>query len=292
MKIARVILTVLGFLAGFLVVWTARAAAPEDNFSILADTAYSETPPAVRPADTVADDLKNVPQGTPKEEINLVSAVLGLDNGLMTAIAKIESDFNPHDRTGSYIGLFQLSHNEFNRYGPTGGDILNARDNAIAAAVKIENEDIIFKLRTHRIPSETDEYLIHQQGIQGAEQHLQAPNRPAWQSMCATEEGKERGVSWCKKAIWLNTLPVVRAAFKTVEAITSGTFTEMWRNRVEDALGLTPKTICRDKPQPHPFSLASLFDMPVAVTEEKPKRRHYATLHRSRHHRRHYAKAN
>jgi hypothetical protein len=32
-----------------------------------------------------------------------------LDFNFMKAVAKVESDFNPKERTGSYIGLFQLS---------------------------------------------------------------------------------------------------------------------------------------------------------------------------------------
>ena len=35
----------------------------------------------------------------------------------MKAVAKIESDFNPSERTGSYVGLFQLSKSEFRKYG-------------------------------------------------------------------------------------------------------------------------------------------------------------------------------
>jgi len=50
----------------------------------------------------------------------------------MKAVSKIESDFDPKQRTGSYSGLFQLSKGEFAEYGS--GDILDARDNAVAAA--------------------------------------------------------------------------------------------------------------------------------------------------------------
>ena len=35
----------------------------------------------------------------------------------MKAVAKIESSFNPNQRTGSYIGLFQLSEYEFGKFG-------------------------------------------------------------------------------------------------------------------------------------------------------------------------------
>jgi hypothetical protein len=28
----------------------------------------------------------------------------------------------------------------------------------------------------------------------------------AWKSMCATNEGRQKGEKWCKRAIWQNTL--------------------------------------------------------------------------------------
>ena len=51
---------------------------------------------------------------------------------MMMSIAKVESDFNPRVRTGSYKGLFQLSDYEFKKYGD--GSIWDARENARAAA--------------------------------------------------------------------------------------------------------------------------------------------------------------
>jgi hypothetical protein len=61
----------------------------------------------------------------------------------MRTVAKIESDFNPKQRTGSYIGLFQLSKGEFTKYGS--GEITSPRDNAIAAAYKFTTEAILFE---------------------------------------------------------------------------------------------------------------------------------------------------
>ncbi|HEY2625767.1 MAG TPA: hypothetical protein VGI41_03325 [Candidatus Udaeobacter sp.] len=104
------------------------------HISYLADYVYSEVPPDRKPADTVRDSLKDVPVGTPVEEIKRASDAFGLNFNFMKAVAKIESDFDPKQRTGSYVGLFQLNNHEFAKYGS--GDILNARDNAIAAAYK------------------------------------------------------------------------------------------------------------------------------------------------------------
>ena len=203
----------------------------QDHLSYLADYAYSEVPPDKKPADIVLDSLKDIPNGTPIEEIKRASDAFGLDFNFMRAVARIESDFAPKQRTGSYIGLFQLSKAEFAKYGS--GDILNARDNAVAAAHKFNIEDKLFELSTHKKASFSDLYLIHQQGTQGAEEHVNHPNRIAWKSMCATGEGKAKGEKWCKRAIWENTLPSVKRVWKSVENLTSGVFLNMWQNQVD-----------------------------------------------------------
>jgi hypothetical protein len=89
----------------------------KQNFSYLTYYAYSEVPPDTPPADTVLESLKGVPAGRPIEEIKRASDAFGLDFNFMTAVAKIESDFDPKQRTGSYIGLFQLSNTEFRNFG-------------------------------------------------------------------------------------------------------------------------------------------------------------------------------
>ena len=202
-----------------------------DQISYLADSVYSEVPPDKKPADTVLDALKDIPIGTPVEEIERVSQVFGLDAKFMKAVAKIESGFDPKQRTGSYIGLFQLSKYEFTVYGS--GDILNARDNAVAAAYKFATSAILFELSTHKKATYSDLYLIHQQGTRGAEEHVNHPDRIAWKSMCATDEGKQKGEQWCKRAIWENTLPEVKHVWKSVENLTSGVFVKMWQERVD-----------------------------------------------------------
>jgi hypothetical protein len=199
--------------------------------SYLADYALSEVPPDKKPADIVLDSLKDVPVGTPVEEIKRASAAFGVDFNFMKAIARIESGFDPKQRTGSYFGLFQLSKGEFAQYGS--GDVLDARDNAVAAAYKFATEAMLFELNTHKKATFSDLYLIHQQGAQGAEEHVNHPDRIAWKSMCATDEGKEKGEEWCKRAIWENTLPEVKRVWKSVDNLTSGAFVQMWRDRVD-----------------------------------------------------------
>ena len=203
----------------------------QDHPSYLADYVYSEVPPDKKPSDIVLNSLKDIPVGTSIEEIKRASDAFGLNFNFIRAIARIESGFDPKQRTGSYIGLFQLSKAEFAKYGS--GDVLNARDNAVAAAHKFAIEDKLFELSTHKKASFSDLYLIHQQGTQGAEEHVNHPNRIAWKSMCATGEGKAKGEKWCKRAIWENTLPSVKRVWKSVENLTSGVFLNMWQNQVD-----------------------------------------------------------
>jgi hypothetical protein len=200
------------------------------DFRYLIYYVWSELPPAEKPADIVLRSLKDTPVGTPVEEIKRASDAFGLDFNFMKAVARIESGFDPKQRTGSYIGLFQLSKYEFSKFGS--GQILDPRDNAVAAAYKVITEGILFEWVTHQKPTLSDLYLIHQQGWEGAAEHISQPDRIAWKSMCATSEGREKGEKWCKRAIWRNTLPAVKDAWKSVDKLTSGAFVGMWRERV------------------------------------------------------------
>lgn len=202
------------------------------DFRYLIYYVWSELPPPEKPAETVLRSLKDTPVGTPVEEIKRASDAFGLDFNFMKAVAKIESGFDPKQRTGSYLGLFQLSKYEFTKFGS--GQILDSRDNAVAAAYKVITEGILFEWLMHKKPTLSDLYLIHQQGWEGAAEHISQPDRIAWKSMCATGEGREKGEKWCKRAIWRNTLPAVKDAWKSVDKLTSGAFVGMWRERVAD----------------------------------------------------------
>jgi hypothetical protein len=207
-----------------------KSAPVTQDFRYLTYYVWSELPPAEKPADVVLSSLRDIPVGTPVKEIKRASDAFGLDFNFMKAVAKVESDFNPKQRTGSYIGLFQLSKHEFAQFGS--GEIRNPRDNAVAAAYKMITEGILFEWVTHKKPTLSDLYLIHQQGWEGAAEHIRQPDRIAWKSMCATSEGMEKGERWCKRAIWGNTLPVVKREWKSVDKLTSGAFVGMWRERI------------------------------------------------------------
>jgi hypothetical protein len=166
----------------------------------------------------------------PREEIRRAALLYGIDLPMMLSIAKVESDFNPRVRTGSYKGLFQLSDIEFEKYGD--GSIWDARDNARAAAHMFLVQAEKFKSALGHFPDYAERYMVHQQGIEGAIEHYEHPERVAWQSMCATSEGLLKGEHWCKRCIWGNLLPQWKHFFGSVEKISSGDFVNVWTGRI------------------------------------------------------------
>jgi hypothetical protein len=257
------------------------------DLSYLADYAYSEVPPPQKPADTVLAALKDIPVGTPIEEIKRAADAFGLDFTFMKTVARIESGFDPKQRTGSYIGLFQLSNYEFAKYGS--GSITNPRDNAVAAAYKFATEGILFELDTHKKPTRYDRYLIHQQGTQGAAEHVAHPDWIAWKSMCATEEGKEKGEAWCKRAIWKNTLPDIKQIWKSVERLTSAGFVGMWQQRLDQLYAhyaapgapLPAVAVTAAIPSPNPPPKIALAS---SATAKKPQSKHSVHVAAAAHH--------
>lgn len=195
---------------------------------------YSEVPlgPKDRPVAALVASMQSVPVASPHVEIGRAARLFEKSEAMMLAFAKIESSFNCKNRTGSYKGLFQLSDTEFRKYGY--GDIWNCRDNAIAAANKFATEGEMYKRAYGRTASFSDHYLIHQQGWRGAEEHVDSPNDLAWKNMCKTGEGKQKGLAWCKLAIWGNVPCYFKAQIKGgVEALTSGEFVNYWRDKVD-----------------------------------------------------------
>jgi predicted GIY-YIG superfamily endonuclease len=166
----------------------------------------------------------------PREEISQAASLYGIDLPMMLSIARVESDFNPRARTGSYKGLFQLSDYEFDKYGD--GSIWDARDNARAAAHMFLIQAEKFKWALGHFPDYAERYMVHQQGIEGAIEHYEHPERVAWESMCATSEGMLKGERWCKRCIWGNLLPRWKRDFKSVEKISSGDFVSLWTGRI------------------------------------------------------------
>jgi hypothetical protein len=160
-----------------------------------------------------------------------VSQQTGVPFGVFNTFGAIESGFKPNARTGSYKGVFQLSNKEFNRHG--GGNIYDVEDNARAFAGLVKENAKFFKEELGRDPTTFDLYMMHQQGTAGYLEHVSHPDRPAWQSMHATGEGRRKGSGWSKKAIWGNLPPSDKRRYGSVNNVTSGDFLNSWKARVE-----------------------------------------------------------
>jgi hypothetical protein len=176
---------------------------------------------------TVRDDAG----GTVNGALAAASKATGVPLDTLRTFARIESGGNPREGKGSYRGLFALSDDEFNRYG--GGNVLDARDNAMAAARKIKAESEAFATKYGREPTAGELYLIHQQGAGGFDAHMRNPDAPAWQNMASTAEGRQKGEAWAKAAIWGNIPDRDKAAFGSVDNVTSRAFTSLWTARVD-----------------------------------------------------------
>ena len=177
-----------------------------------------------------------------KSVANIISATArkyGLDEAMFRAFAGIESSFNPKARTGSYKGLYQLSNQEFKKYGPKGGNIYNAEHNAEAAAKSFKSRISSFKRRVGRDPTPNELYLSHQQGRAGIAAHSGNPEGIAWKNIrpyytdaAAKRKGFKNGDAYAKAAVWGNLPPSAREKFQNVNNVTSGDFIKTWEGRV------------------------------------------------------------
>jgi transglycosylase-like protein with SLT domain len=183
-----------------------------------------------------------VPTGSIEGIIQNEARRNNLDPNVLRAFSGIESGHNPHQQTGQYKGLFQLSDAEFNKYGGT-GDIFDPNLNAAAAARKLRAESDAFKEKAGRDPTANELYMIHQQGAGGAANHYAYPDRPAWLNMYSTAEGRQKGVAWAKQAIWGNIPDDQKRIFRNVENVTSQQFTDMWDRRVRRFGGGAPAQV-------------------------------------------------
>jgi hypothetical protein len=161
----------------------------------------------------------------------------------LRAFAAIESGGHSRTRTGSYCGVYQLSHSEFRKYGGH-GNIFDPKANTDVAARKLRLESDAFSLQYGRAPTATELYMIHQQGVSGAAMHMANPDVPAWLNMYLTDEGRRKGPGWARLAIWGNVPTDQRAHFPAgVDSITSRQFMDMWAIKIT-ALGLAiPPTL-------------------------------------------------
>ena len=167
-----------------------------------------------------------------EDTIQKASDYHGVPPSTLRAFAAIESGGNPRARTGSYFGVYQLSHSEFRKYGGR-GSIFDLSENTKVAARKLRAEADAFSRQYGREPTATELYMLHQQGITGAATHMANPDAPAWQNMYLTPEGQKKGPAWARLAIWGNIPQDQRAQFPDgVDSVTSRQFMELWDRKL------------------------------------------------------------
>ena len=164
--------------------------------------------------------------------IQRASERYSMPQSTLRAFAAIESGGNSRARTGSYYGVYQLSHSEFRRYGGR-GNIFDLKANTDVAARKLRSESDAFSQHYGRAPAASELYMIHQQGVGGAAMHMANPDAPAWLNMYLTDEGQRKGPAWARLAIWGNVPADQRARFPGgVDSITSRQFMDMWATKM------------------------------------------------------------
>lgn len=206
---------------------TAAPGANTPQINALAGSPVAASMPPAGLATPVQPQAQNAPANTPSR--------FTVDPRTMQAFAAIESGGNPNARTGSYHGLYQLSESEFRKYGGK-GDIYNPDEQQRVAERKLTAEASQFAARTGKQPDAADLYMVHQQGMGGYTAHMKNPDRPAWENMASTAEGRQKGERWAKAAIWGNLPQSAKDQFGSVDKVTSKDFTNWWRARVERQL--------------------------------------------------------
>ena len=161
---------------------------------------------------------------------------LGVTDDQMYTIQGLESGHRPDVQTGSYKGLNQISNSEFRRYGGQ-GSIFDPAENTRVAKAKLDDEVGQVERRLGRPLTPEETYMVHQQGVGGAFEHISQPDRPAWQSMYATAEGQQKGPGWARQAIWGNLPDAAKKQFGNVDAVTSGDFLNWWKGRYDREAG-------------------------------------------------------
>lgn len=193
----------------------------------------------------------------------------GLPREVLRMHVSIESAGNPRlvNKYG-YGGLLQLQPGEHQRLGGSRETWLDPDANLTTGAVKIKQNWNFFKNRYGRDPTPGELYLLHQQGPGGAPMHWANPDRPAWQNMLATGEGRQKGEDWARRAIWDNVPNDVKQRYGSVDNLTSRDFVKLWEAKVASHSGMpatapsSPPVPSSDPSSPAPTQVAGAGAVP------------------------------
>jgi hypothetical protein len=155
----------------------------------------------------------------------------GVPAHFLKGVAFVESGGRAHAQKNK--GLFQLSDEKFKTFGGT-GDIFDVEQNTRAGARSLKAEIAQLRTKLGQEPTLTQIYLAHQQGQGGLTAHMANPDKPAWENMLSTGEGKQKGADWAKQAVWGNVPDDIKRRFpNSVESVTSRQFMDLWAEKID-----------------------------------------------------------
>jgi hypothetical protein len=172
------------------------------------------------------------------EIIRRKAAQYGVDPGEALRFAEIESNLKPGAKSpsGNHGGLYQFSSDLWKKYGK-GGSIFDPEANA-DAFMRWHKE--VLQPTAAKIAGDKAEpwqrYLVHQQGVGGAEGLLANPDQPAVEALAPYYVSKNDplGLRTARSAVVGN---------GGIPTYTSGEFAEMWRNKYNGVAPLPPSQI-------------------------------------------------
>ena len=192
--------------------------------------AYSGVTPAGKPADAVLQALKDIPEGTPAEEVRRAARISG----------PTSCSWKRWSRSDQFRS--QAAHRLLCR--PVSAQQLRIRSIRFRRHHRRARQRHCrcLQIRGGRDPvragdaPEGDAGLPLSDPSAGHSRRCRARRpsgtcRPAKGSMCATEEGRKKGERWCKRAIWQITLPDVKRTADGGTLFTSAAFVAMWAIR-------------------------------------------------------------
>jgi hypothetical protein len=147
----------------------------------------------------------------------------GLPKGTIGGMISAESGFRPDAKAGSHTGLVQGNAEWNRRYGVTDPKDFSQVTNALVTECEDNRTPLTRALG--RPPTPADYWLAHNLGLGGAIQQLKNPDKPAWQNMLDTAEGRAKGSAWAKAAIWGNLPKSQQDYFGSVDKVTGALFT-------------------------------------------------------------------
>lgn len=174
-------------------------------------------------------------------------------------LIQIESGGDPGNVTGSNRGLGQFGPAEEKKYGITSANWKNPDVQRAALAKEYDEFTTAFKSKMGRDPSPGELYIMHQQGLSGGLAHISNPNNS---SVANIQQFYKSNPALALAAIHGNIDDKSPLKSMDPRQVTSGQFTDYWKNKFESKL---PKTQVASNP-PNGMSFDPVKDIPRIMT--------------------------